>query len=311
MVLRANSKVKSLAAIAASYQGLPGERGQSKNMYGKNAEHTFVEVPVGTLVTYARPKDVGEHEYDPDASNVIAELDEEESLFIAARGGAGGRGNASYLSNHNRHPRIAQMGAQGESNLYELQMRLYAHIGLIGLPNSGKSTLLRTLTHARVKVGDYSFTTLHPQVGVLQYNDYSQVAIADLPGLIDESHKNRGLGLKFLRNCLRCASLLYVIDMSNQPVEQMLTLSRELEAFKKGLSRRPHLILANKMDLPEASGNLELFKDYLRKDWPTARLILGSGERGDNLEELRLLLKEMHDVYQEKNRDDLGGSLVW
>lgn len=311
VVLQANPQVKSLRKLAGYYKGLPGERGYSKNQYGKNAEHTFVEVPVGTTVIQARAKELAEHEFDPDRSDIVAELDQEGSMFIAARGGAGGRGNMSYLSNQNRHPRVAQAGALGESNHYELRLCLYAHVGLVGLPNAGKSSLLRTLTGARVKIGDYSFTTLHPQVGVLQYDDLSQVAIADLPGLIDESHKNRGLGIRFLRNCTRCACLLYVIDLSNRPEEQLETLARELEAYRKGLSKRTHVIFGNKSDLAASQGNLASFRKYLEREWPNSRLVVASCWSGANLEELRLCLKEMHDEYQAREAGELGGSLLW
>lgn len=311
VVLKASLQVKSLRGLAGSYQGLPGQRGESKNCYGKNAEHTFVDVPVGTTVIKARHKELAEHEFNPDESDIVAELDQEGSMFIAARGGAGGRGNMSYLSNTNRHPRIAERGGKGEKNHYELRMRLFAHVGLVGLPNAGKSSLLRVLTGARVRIGDYSFTTLHPQVGVLEYDDYSRVAVADLPGLIDESHLNRGLGIKFLQNCTRCACLLYVLDLSRDPVAQLELLARELEAFRKGLSKQAHVVLANKLDVEGAEERLASLRKYLAVEWPTSRLIAASCQNGANLEELRLCLKEMHDDYQAKAAGELASRLLW
>lgn len=312
VVLRAHHQVKSLNKLARYYQGAPGVRGMGKNLYGANAPHTFVPVPVGTLVLPAKPKHLAEHEHDPDKSDIIAELDAHGSMFIAARGGAGGRGNASYLSNTNRHPRVAQAGARGEENCYELRMKIYAHIGLIGLPNAGKSTLLRTLTRAQVKIADYSFTTLHPQVGVIEFvNDYTQVAISDLPGLIEDSHKNRGLGVGFLRSLRRCASLLYVIDLSNEPIKQFETLVRELELHKQGTSERPHVVLANKIDHPEAERNSVEFSQYLSNRRPNTRMIVGSALRGDGLEELRSELRRLHDEYQAKHSDMLEHSLTW
>jgi len=311
VVLRANGIVKSLNKIASAYKGLPGVAGMGRDMHGKNAEHTFVDVPIGTLVAPAIPKEVNPADFDPDKSPIVAELSEEGSMFIAARGGAGGKGNAFFLSNRNRHPRIAQAGAEGEVKVFELRMKLYAHVGLIGLPNAGKSTLLRNMTHANVQVGDYQFTTLYPQVGTLAYDDYTQIAISDLPGLIEDSHKNRGLGVTFLRHVKRCVCLLYVIDLSEEPIRQFETLCFELESYKKGLSERPHLVLANKVDLPEAAANLAQFAHHLAKVRPNSKLLPISTLRGDNLEELRLELKRMHDEYQAANADSIDAPLVW
>jgi GTP-binding protein len=312
IVLRANRTIKSLNHLDRVYRGKAGVKGMGKNLDGASGEHTFVEVPVGTLVLPAKPKELGDHEYDPEKSDIIAELDVDGSMFIAARGGAGGKGNAFYLSNKNRHPRIAEAGALGEENVYELRMKVYAHVGLIGLPNVGKSTLLKTLTGAQVKIGDYAFTTLHPQVGIVQFDDYTQVAISDLPGLIEDSHKNRGLGLQFLRSLQRCACLLYVIDVSSpDPIGQLRTLIDELEAHKKGMSDRPHLILGNKIDQPGAAENMGRLRRFVETERPQSRLIFGSSRRGDGLEPLRAELKRLHDEYQAKNADEIDQALTW
>lgn len=311
IVLKASKEVKSLNNIATTYKGLPGVRGQGKNLFGANAEHTFVHVPVGTLVTPAAPKELPEHEIDPDKSEIVAFLDRHDSMFIAARGGAGGKGNNYYLSNTNRHPRIAQAGAEGELNVYELRMRIFAHVGLIGLPNVGKSTLLRTLTSANVKIGDYAFTTLHPQVGTIEYDDYTQVAISDLPGLIEDSHKNRGLGVRFLRNVHKCVCLLYVIDMTKDPIEQFELLVNELEMHRKGLSEKPHLVLGNKIDHPDSNGKEEPFRDYLARHKLKSKLITSSAKRGDNLEELKAEFRIMYDAYQAKHVDEPEDALIW
>lgn len=311
MVLTATNQVKSLNNIKSRYVGLPGVNGASKNLYGANADHTFVEVPIGTLVLPARPKDISELDYDPNKSDIIADLDTEGSMFIAARGGSGGHGNLHYLSNKNRHPMIAEKGADGEVNIYELRMKLYAHVGLIGLPNVGKSTLLSTLTGAQVEVANYSFTTKYPQVGVIEFNDFTQVAISDLPGLIEESHVNRGLGLEFLRCLEHCACLLYVIDLSLDPINQFKVLANELEMHKKGMSHRPHMILANKIDHPDSLRNLASFEQFINELRPNTKVVVGSSLRGDGLEELRNELRRLHDEYQERNKDELDTSLTW
>lgn len=311
VVLRASRQVKSLGKVSSSYQGLEGGPGHGKQMHGKDAEHLVVEVPIGTYVTPTWPKDFAPHERDPDKSDIIADLDQEGSMFIAARGGAGGRGNASYLTNFNRHPMIAQAGAEGEVNTYDLRMKLYAHVGLIGLPNVGKSSLLRTLTRAKVKIGDYFFTTLHPQVGVLEYNDYTQVAISDLPGLIEDSHKNRGLGVEFLQCLQRCACLLYMVDLTNDPIRQLEILFYEIEMHKKNLSLRPNFVFGNKIDDPRAEENVKRLKGYLDEKRPGTKLIVGSASRGDNLEELRIELRKMYDQYKSEHSDEIDDCLVW
>lgn len=312
IIIRANDRVKSLGGMARTYYGYQGERGKGKNLYGRNADHKFVEVPVGTLVCKTQDRSLAEHEIDPDLSDIVADLDQHGSMFIAARGGAGGRGNASYLSNQNRHPRVAQLGAKGEEKDYEIRLKIYAHVALIGLPSAGKSSLLRSLTNANVRVGDWDFTTLHPQVGVIQYEDtLEQVAISDLPGLIDDSHKNRGLGLRFLRHAQRCACVLFVIDLTRSPAKQMDTLTREMELFRKGMSWRPHIVVGNKVDEPNCEQGIEELKGYMAERRPNSSLLLVSSRRGDNLDELRLAIKRLYDEQQVKASDGLHDNLLW
>lgn len=309
LILRAENTVKSLNHVKSHYMGEPGERGQGKNLYGKGGEHKFIDVPVGTIVRPARP--MSEFDYKEDESDIIADLDEHGSMFIAARGGGGGKGNMSYLSNRNRHPRQAQAGARGDINVFELKMRLYAHLGLIGMPNAGKSTLLRALTMANVRIGEYAFTTLHPQVGTIEYDDYSQVAISDLPGLIQDSHLNRGLGVQFLRHVERCACIVFVIDLSSEsPIGQIQQLVKELEAYKKGLSSRPNLIVGNKIDTESAQRNEQAFATYVASRWPNTRFITVSTLTGANLKQLRDEFKRVYDFYASKHAGDTD-ALVW
>lgn len=295
VVLNANCRVKSFNQVSKIYKGEDGGRGRSKCMFGANGAHRYVDVPVGTVVA--------------EEETTLAELTRDGAQFIAARGGAGGRGNASYLSNENRHPRVAQVGASGESKLLELRLRIYAHVGLIGLPNVGKSTLLKTMTHAEVKIGNYAFTTLYPQVGIIEYDDYTQLAIADLPGLIEDSHKNRGLGLSFLRNVQKCVCLLYVIDMTEDPIKQLETLVKELELYKENLSERPHVIMGNKVDDERSVANIVKLSEYLARHRPHSKFMACSALRGDNLERLRMEMRRMYDEYQ--NSPDTERPYVW
>lgn len=314
VVLRANSAIKSLNAVNRQHRGEPGVRGMSKNLYGANGAHTFVEVPVGTLVLPAIAKELRDHQpaEDLDKSPIIADLDVEGSMFIAARGGAGGRGNAAFLSNTNRHPRVAEAGALGETNTYELRLKMYAHVALVGLPNVGKSSLLKTLTGARVQVGNYAFTTRHPQVGTIELDNFKQLAISDLPGLVEDSHKNRGLGVQFLASLRRCICLLYVIDLSAPDVVgQFERLISELELYRAGTSWQPHLVFGNKLDSDQATERAAVLAEHLAKVRPNTRLIVGSSRRGDGLESLRTELKRWHEDYEMRNADELDQPLKW
>ncbi|XP_063244608.1 mitochondrial ribosome-associated GTPase 2 [Bacillus rossius redtenbacheri] len=184
---------------------------------------------------------------------VVADLQHEGCMFVAARGGAGGHGNHFFTSDTLQSPKVAECGAEGEQLDYVLELSSMANVGLIGLPNAGKSTLLRAISRARPKVASYPFTTLKPHVGIVQYDDYEQVAVADLPGLIEGSHKNRGLGIAFLKHAERCAVLVYVVDAScDKPWTHLWLLQHELGQFCKDMLSRSQLVVCNKVDLPGA-----------------------------------------------------------
>lgn len=251
VIMHVDENMKSLSHVPSIIRAEDGVRGSSKCCHGKCGEHTHMKVPMGTMV------------YDDDRS-LLADLDRIDSVYVAARGGAGGHGNHFYLSNENRAPMIAEQGAAGEIRKLALELRTLAHVGLIGFPNAGKSTLLRAISRAKPKVASYPFTTLKPHVGIVEYEDYEQVAVADIPGIIKDAHLNRGLGFAFLRHIERCVCLLYVIDLSvDNAWTQLEDLRFELEQYEKGLSERPHAIVCNKTDLPEARDNLKQFKNMI------------------------------------------------
>ncbi|XP_061698816.1 mitochondrial ribosome-associated GTPase 2 [Syngnathoides biaculeatus] len=276
---RADRVVKSLAQVVPVYKAEDGESGGSKNCYGRNGNPTFICVPVGTVV-----KEQG---------RTVVDLSEHGQVYLAAFGGAGGKGNRFFLSNENRAPVSATPGDVGQERILHLELRTMAHAGLVGFPNAGKSSLLRAISNARPAVAAYPFTTLNPHVGIVKYRDHEQVAVADIPGIIQGAHLNRGLGISFLRHIERCRFLLFVLDLSSpEPWTQLQHLRYELDQYDHGLSHRPHAIIANKIDLPEARKNFETLKSHV-----TQRVIPVSAVTGQNTEELILYLRELYDGY--------------
>jgi GTPase len=192
-----------------------------------------------------------------------------------------------FKSSRNRAPLQYTEGGEGEQGHFLLELRTIADAGLVGYPNAGKSTLLRTISAARPKVAPYPFTTLHPIVGVIDFPGYQRATIADIPGLIEGAHKNVGLGHDFLRHITRCKLLLFVIDVAGSegrsPVEDLQSLRREIDLYDARLSERPWFVIANKMDLPNAAENLET----LRKRFPKIDIAPISAAKGEGIDELR------------------------
>ncbi|XP_063028614.1 mitochondrial ribosome-associated GTPase 2 [Melospiza melodia melodia] len=293
VIFKADQQMKSLASVFRFYQGFHGERGGSKNCYGANGAHMYVKVPVGTLV-----KEDGE---------VVADLTQHGEEYIAAHGGAGGRGNRFFLSNENRAPKLFTPGEPGQERVLHLELKTTAHAGLVGFPNAGKSSLLRAISQAKPAVAAYPFTTLNPHVGIVHYQDYEQVAVADIPGLIRGAHQNRGLGTAFLKHIERCRFLLYVLDLSvPQPWSQLQDLKYELEAYEKGLSDRPCVVVGNKVDLAQSRINLALLREQVAE-----RVIAVSALTGENLEELLLHLRELYDTYVKAEQSQGQSPVKW
>ncbi|XP_064154576.1 mitochondrial ribosome-associated GTPase 2 [Anguilla rostrata] len=277
IIIKVDQQVKSLSLLTPVYRGEDGERGGSKNCYGRNAATTYIRVPVGTVL-----KENGK---------TVAELTRHNQEYVAVYGGAGGKGNRFFLSNENRAPVQTSPAEEGQQRVLHLELRTMAHAGLVGFPNAGKSSLLRAISNAKPAVAAYPFTTLNPHVGVVQYQDYVQVAVADIPGIIRGAHMNRGLGVSFLRHIERCRFLLFVLDLSApEPWVQLQDLRFELEQYQPELSRRPQAIVANKMDLPEARDNLAALRGHV-----TQRVIPVSALTGQNVEELILHLRWLYD----------------
>ncbi|KLU66099.1 GTPase ObgE [Desulfosporosinus acididurans] len=252
------------------YKGDRGEHGQSKNMTGKSADDIVLRVPVGTVVL------------DDDNGNVIADLTEHGQRVIVAAGGRGGRGNARFMSNTNKAPTLAENGEPGEERWLRLELKLLADVGLVGFPNVGKSTLISKVSAAKPKIADYHFTTLVPNLGVVELEDGLSFVMADIPGLIEGAHTGAGLGHEFLRHTERTRLILHVLDISGSeerdPLEDFRIIRKELRLYSPALAERPLLIAANKMDIPGAEENLQRLKDELEEGQEVFPISAATGE---------------------------------
>ncbi|UOR12170.1 GTPase ObgE [Halobacillus amylolyticus] len=230
-----------------------GENGMNQKQHGKNAQDLVVSVPPGTTVK------------DAETDRVIADLTEHKQTAVIAKGGRGGRGNARFATPRNPAPEIAENGEPGEALDVQVELKLLADVGLVGFPSVGKSTFLSVVTAAKPKIADYHFTTLAPNLGVVESQDHRSFVLADLPGLIEGAHEGVGLGHQFLRHVERTRLLLHVVDMASlegrDPYEDYVTINHELASYDERLAKRPQIIVANKLDIPEAEEKLAAFKE--------------------------------------------------
>lgn len=252
--LEATDSLNSLDQLIThhSYKGGTGMQGEGRNRNGLRGEDLVLPVPVGTQAT------------DLDSGELLADLVEVGQRVQVAAGGQGGRGNAAFANSRRRTPRFAEKGTQGEDRRVRLELLTIADVGLVGYPNAGKSSLLTVLSRARPKVADYPFTTLIPNLGVVE-RDHERLTVADIPGIIEDAHLGKGLGLEFLRHISRTRLLVYVLDVADDPLVHMASLRAELEAFDPGLLERPAVVALNKTDLvdeAEVGAAEELLADF-------------------------------------------------
>ncbi|WP_102274420.1 GTPase ObgE [Cytobacillus massiliigabonensis] len=237
-----------------------GEHGMSKNMHGRNSKDMIVKVPPGTVVT------------DAETGEVIADLVEHGQRAVIANGGRGGRGNTRFATPANPAPELSEHGEPGIEREVILELKLLADAGLVGFPSVGKSTLLSVVSSARPKIAEYHFTTIAPNLGMVETEDGRSFVLADLPGLIEGAHSGVGLGHQFLRHIERTRVIVHVIDMAamegRDPYEDYLTINKELKEYNLRLTERPQVIVANKMEMPGAEENLEKFKEQMEDDYP-------------------------------------------
>ncbi|WP_201713627.1 GTPase ObgE [Rossellomorea arthrocnemi] len=237
-----------------------GEHGMSKNQHGRNAEDMVVKVPPGTVVK------------DDDTGETIADLVQHGQRAVITKGGRGGRGNSRFATPANPAPELSEKGEPGQERYIVMELKLLADVGLVGFPSVGKSTLLSVVSAAKPKIASYHFTTIVPNLGMVETGDGRSFVMADLPGLIEGAHEGVGLGHQFLRHIERTRVIVHVIDMSGMegrdPYEDYLTINEELKQYNLRLTERPQIIVANKMDMPDAEENLKIFKEKMQEDYP-------------------------------------------
>jgi GTP-binding protein len=258
VIIRTSPHLNTLYHLTHSprYFAQNGAPGQGNNCFGKNGRDAIIEVPLGTIIS------------DSSTRNNIKDLKEKGDSIIIAKGGKGGRGNSTYATPTRQTPRFAQPGTDGEERKIHLELKLIADIGLIGLPNAGKSMLLRRISSAQPKVADYPFTTLEPSLGIVRGSDYHTIVAADLPGLIEGAHQGKGLGDKFLRHIERTRLLAHVIDFSQEssPLAAYKIIRKELTSYSTVLAKKPEVIIANKMDLPDGEKNYKKYSGKFKAD---------------------------------------------
>ena len=261
-----------------------GGDGRSKDMHGRRGQNLVIKVPLGTII---RNKETGD---------ILADIDEAGAEVVIAKGGHGGRGNARFATPSNRAPREHEPGEVTEPLELGLELKLIADVALVGYPNAGKSTLLSRISNAHPKVAAYPFTTLHPVIGVMEYPDFRKVTVADIPGLIDGAHLNKGLGHYFLRHIERTKLLIYLVDLGGvdgrDPNDDIRILKNELEAYMEGLSSRAKIVLANKTDLVE---DQDVIDDFILNAEDGLEVIPISAKNDDSFEQVKQRIRELLD----------------
>ncbi|HIJ60826.1 MAG TPA: GTPase ObgE [Nitrospirae bacterium] len=262
VIFRASDELHTLLDFRYKriYKAKRGEHGQGSNKKGKDGEDLVIPVPVGTIIKDAK------------TDEIIADLDKSDKEVLCAKGGRGGLGNAHFATPTRQTPRFAQPGEQGQERTIILELKLLADVGLVGMPNAGKSTFISKVSSARPKIADYSFTTLKPNLGVVKTEDYKSFVIADIPGIIEGAHLGAGLGIDFLKHIERASILLHLVDISefnlSNPIDDFEKIQNELYQFNNSLLNRPLIVVGTKYDIAGNGERLRLLKEYCQlKDY--------------------------------------------
>lgn len=282
IILRGNQDVDSLIAIyfAPHRKAGHGGVGRGKRMHGKNGADCCIDVPLGTVIR------------DKETKIQVGEIISHQQQIVVAKGGKGGLGNVHFKSSTHQVPTEFTPGEPGEEASFELELKIMADIGLVGFPNAGKSSILTAISHAHPKIAAYPFTTMNPVMGTIEFDDFTRLRIADIPGIIEGAHAGVGLGHDFLRHIERSKILLIVLDMAGvddrNPLDDFHGLVSELEQYDPSLLERPQLVVANKMDLAESAENLATFEK--KTGIKPIRL---SAQSHEGIEELKQALRQI------------------
>lgn len=254
-----------------------GQDGSGKNMHGANGQDLIIPVPPGTLI------------YDTDLDLLLKDLDKVAMRVCICRGGRGGKGNKAFATSVNQTPRYAEPGKKGQERNIRLELKLIADVGLVGMPNAGKSTLISRCSKARPKIADYPFTTIEPVLGIVELSDFRRFVMADIPGLIEGSHKGAGLGIEFLKHIERTRIIVHILDImptiGSDAVGSYRAIRHELEQYSKALAKKTEVIVANKIDLdPDGTIVKDITKRLKKKIYPISAIT------GDGIKELCELL---------------------
>lgn len=262
-------------------KGEKGVNGKGSEKNGSNADDVIIKIPMGTTIT------------DVTTNTVLADLTKKDERFVVCRGGRGGRGNKAFATHENPAPRLSELGEPGEEKIIKCELKVLADVGLVGMPSVGKSTLISMISNCNAKIGAYHFTTLSPNLGVIKLKNGSSFVMADLPGLIEGASTGIGLGHKFLRHAMRTKVIAHVIDMGasegRNPIEDYESILKELASYDDSLALKPQIVIANKMDLPDAKKNLCEFK----KKYSDIEIFQISALHEEGLEALTLRLGEL------------------
>lgn len=290
VIIEADENLGTLLDLVSQQQYIAddGQDGRPKEKDGANGEDVLVRVPVGTVVT------------DQDTGLPLRDLTEDGQQVVVAQGGKGGKGNTHFATSTNQAPTKYEEGTDGEDRNLQLELKLIAEVGLIGQPNAGKSTLLSHLSAAHPRVASYPFTTLNPQLGIVDTEAYKRFTVADLPGLIEGAHDGKGLGDEFLKHIERTQVLVHVVDVApydnTDPVEAYRSIRQELTLYSETLHNRPEIVAANKMDMPDAEEGLQRLREEL-----DATIYPISATRGDGLRELvGRIVQELEQIEEEE-----------
>jgi GTP-binding protein len=273
-----------------------GQHGLGSKCHGKDGSDLVIQVPVGTLI------------YDEDSQELLHDFTEPDQRVLVCEGGRGGRGNAQFATSVNRAPRRFEYGFPGQHRRLRLELKLLADVGLVGFPNVGKSTLIARISAARPKIGDYPFTTLEPNLGVVELEDFKSYVVADMPGLIEGAHLGHGLGLQFLRHIERTKMLVHLVDLAGihgrDPVADFNTVNRELKEFNPAILKKPTLLVGSKLDAMTDSTRLNQLKALAKKC--DIGFIAISSATGAGIQELKYKVAEMLEMAVSLSEVHLG-----